>query len=106
MDEIRRFDSFGRKILAIKPICIGDGIRDSLFDVKALHKALQKFYILIRGNNDFLRICRYNEGFSLFEEKGFSLVVENTALTLEADVDSKRIPTLLFNGGRTVENDF
>lgn len=32
MDEIRRFDSFGRKILAIKPICIGDGIRDSLID--------------------------------------------------------------------------
>ena len=32
MDYIGVFGTFGRKTLAIMLICIGDGIRDSLFD--------------------------------------------------------------------------
>lgn len=32
LTKIGIHDTFGRKILANKPICIGDGIRDSLID--------------------------------------------------------------------------
>ena len=32
MDNIGVFGTFGRKTLAIMLICIGDGIRDSLFE--------------------------------------------------------------------------
>ena len=52
MDNIGVFGTFGRKTLAIMLICIGDGIRDSLFKSKSFMEPVHVTEFPIRNQLD------------------------------------------------------